>query len=388
MRNRIASYAEMNGFGHKLMLAAGLLAACGFAFVSIASNLRFGISLGANPFDRIVYGVLSAAADLMKIALPMVTVVLWRKGERILALASAVFLIGTIAFSICGAIGFAASSRGQALALSEKGVESRKAWEARIIRVEQRLDLIGVRRPANVIQAEIDRLLRTPGADDCKAVNGPITQEICPKVYRLQEELTASNQAARLEADLVADREALSEIPVVTITDPQSAALKRLTGLDEGTIRTAIATMIALLVELGSTLGFTLIILAVRSAETAVHSPEGSAPSLPPLRELICPAPASGSAPSDDDLVTRWALARLDIVSTGMIQAELAYQDFRQWCSAHRHAALTPQMFGRRFTKVHASMGGRKVRRNGRAYYEGASLQENLRADFDIGALA
>ena len=76
--------------------------------------------------------------------------------------------------------------------------------------------------------------------------------------------------------------------------------------------------------------------------------------------------------------MTRWALARLDIVTAGTIQADAAYQDFCGWCSAHRLASLTPQMFGRRFTKVHAGMGGRKVKRRGRAYYEGTALQEKL----------
>jgi len=32
----------------------------------------------------------------------------------------------------------------------------------------------------------------------------------------------------------------------------------------------------------------------------------------------------------------------------------------------------------RRFTKVHAGMGGKKVKRRGRAYYEGTALQEKL----------
>src|SRR5262249_36537850 len=93
---------------------------------------------------------------------------------------------------------------------------------------------------------------------------------------------------------------------------------------------------------------------------------------------------ASRGAPklteTPDDLVSRWALARLDIVSTGSIQADAAYQDFCDWCSVHGFAPLTSQMFGRRFTKVHAGMGGRKVKRRGRAYYEGAALQEKARA--------
>jgi hypothetical protein len=379
MRTEIIA-PEHLGIGQNLMLAAGLLAGSGFTLVSIAANMRFGVSLASTPFDRIVYATLSIAADLMKIALPLVVAILWRKGERIFAFAGAVFWIGAVAFSICAAIGFAASTRSHTVAVGESLIESRKAWEAKITRIEGRLDLLSVHRPANVIQAEIDSLLLTAGADDCKAINGPITQEVCPKVDRLRQELAASQEVARLEADLAADRGALSEMPVAALlADPQSAALSRLTGVGEEELRNVVAVLIAFLVELGSALGFSVIILAARSTvatSQALSVEENKEPS-PPSRETT-----QGRHPSlsetPDDLVTRWALARLDIVTTGTIQADVAYQDFREWCSAHRLAALTPQMFGRRFTKVHAGMGGRKVKRCGRAYYEGTALQEKL----------
>jgi hypothetical protein len=372
--------AAQLGIGQKLMLAAGLLAASGFTLVSIAANMRFGISLASTPFDRIVYATLSIAADLMKIALPLVVAILWRKGELIFAFAGAVFWIGAVAFSICAAIGFAASTRSHTVAVGESLIESRKAWEAKITRIEGRLDLLSVHRPANVIQAEIDSLLLIAGADDCKAINGPITQEVCPKVGWLRQELAASQEATRLDADLVADRRALSEMPVAAfVADPQSAALNRLTGFGEEELRNAVAVLIALLVEFGSALGFSVIILAACS--TAATSQASS------VEENKEPSPPSGKqmqgqhsnvSETPDDLVTRWALARLDIVTTGTIQADVAYRDFCEWCLAHRLVALTPQMFGRRFTKVHAGMGGKKVKRRGRAYYEGTALQEKL----------
>ena len=378
MRASIKTSVEQLGIGQKLMLAAGLLAAGGFAFVSIAANLRFGVSLASTPFDRIIYGTLSIAADLMKIALPLVVAMLWRKGERIFALAGAVFWIGAVAFSICAAIGFAASTRGYTVAASQSLIEARNAWTAKITRLGDQLDLLGEHRPSSVIQAEIEGLLRTPGTDDCKVINGPITHEICPKVDRLRQERTASDEAARLEGDLVADRKALSEMPrSAPVADPQSAALSRMVGIGEEALRDTIGTLIAMLVELGSALGFSVIIVAHRPA--VVRLPTSS------LREHLEPLPSPSRAAQrqflcvaekPDDLVTRWALARLDIVSTGTIQADLAYRDFYDWCCAHRLAPLTPQMFGRRFTKVHAGMGGRKVRRRGRAFYEGAALQE------------
>jgi hypothetical protein len=82
------------------MPAASLAAAAGFALVSIAANLRLGISLAGTPFDRTIYGTISIAADLMKIVLPLAGMILWRNGERIFAIAGAVFWIGAVAFSL------------------------------------------------------------------------------------------------------------------------------------------------------------------------------------------------------------------------------------------------------------------------------------------------
>ncbi len=357
------------------MLAAGLIAASGFALVSIAANMRFGISLATTPFDRIVYGTLSIAVDLIKITLPLAVALLWRNGERIFALLGAVFWTGAIAFSICAAIGFSASTRSHMVGVGQQEIEKRRAWEAKIVRLEGRLDHLGLHRPATVVQADIESLLRTPGLDDCRVINGPVTREVCPKVDQLKRELVASKEAARLEADLLAGRETLSDLPSLgTAADPQSTALHQLTGFGEDVIRNTIAVLIAVLVEFGSGLGFSLFIAASASKPARPES-------FPPPRTARAytkrPTPAKGplELPSPPvDLVTRWALARLDIISTGMIQAEHAYKDFRQWCAAQSVSALTPQMFGRRFTEVHASMGGKKLKRQGRAFYAGVSL--------------
>jgi hypothetical protein len=54
----------------------------------------------------------------------------------------------------------------------------------------------------------------------------------------------------------------------------------------------------------------------------------------------------------------------------------VAYQDFEAWCKAEAIEVCTPQMFGRLLTGIVESMGGRKTKINGRAYYEGVALQE------------
>lgn len=371
---------QQHDLSQRMMLGTGFIAAAGFAFVPIAANLRFGISLASTPFDRVIYGTLSIAADLMKIALPLMVVMLWRKANPIFAGAWAAFWLAAMIYSISAALGFAADTRSYTVASQDSSINSRKAWAAKIIRVENRLSRLGTPRPERVVEAEIDSFLRTPGTDDCKVINGPVTSEICPKVDRLRKELAAAKEAALLEADLLADRRALSKLPqTAAVADPQSATLNQITGIDEEAVRTIIESMIAALIEFGSALGFTLTILASCRSDAeqeAKASMELAQVTSHAERRLASKAGYPLEiANMSDDLVTRWALDRLDIVSTGMIQAEDAFRDFRDWCVSQHLQPLTPQMFGRRFTKVHAGMGGRKVRRKGRAYYEGAAFQ-------------
>jgi hypothetical protein len=128
---------ESENLGQKLMLAGGFLAAGLFVLVSMAANLKFGLSLASTPFDRIIYGALSLAADLMKVALPLVAILLWRKQYRILAAVAVLLCAVVICYSLAAAIGFAASTRGETVTANKAVVDDRKAWEARIERTAQ-----------------------------------------------------------------------------------------------------------------------------------------------------------------------------------------------------------------------------------------------------------
>jgi hypothetical protein len=372
---------ERKDIGQKIMLAAGFLAAGLFMLVSMAANLKFGLSLAATPFDRIIYSALSLAADLMKVALPLVAILLWRKKHRFFAAIAALFCASVISYSLAAAIGFAASTRGETVTANKLVVDDRKAWEARIERTAQQLNQLGVPRPAGLIQAEIEALLRKPGADGCKIINGPVTNEVCPKVDTLRNEFASSQRAAELETDLVADRNRLQAAPVAaSVADPQSATLSRLTALGEAKIRDIITILIAVLVEIGSALGFTFVLLASRSVPvapaSAVQMAKGLKDTAPePERRPVKPGIPMKLSETSADTVTRWAFSRLDVLRASRIQAEVAYSDFVAWCEAGGIEACSRQMFGRRFTEVVKGMGGRKVKINGRAYYEGVVLQ-------------
>jgi hypothetical protein len=174
------------------------------------------------------------------------------------------------------------------------------------------------------------------------------------------------------------------------VADPQSATLARIMPIPEADIRDLIAFLIAGLVETGSALGFTFMVLAKRFdrqvqkvVKSARRPPAKKDPAQKPRRTPSATAKAATPGKSiiqlDDtpaDHITRWTCARLDILKAGRIQANAAYADFKAWCGTEGIASCSPQMFGRRFTEVVESMGGRKVRINGRAFYEGVTLQE------------
>jgi hypothetical protein len=355
------------------MLAACIAAASLFVFVSMAANLTFGLSLATRAFDQIIYGALSLGADLMKVALPLVALILWRKKHRLFALIASAFWVGVVGFSLAAAVGFAASTRGETVTVNQTAIDSREAWMAKIERAERQLDQLGVPRPAAVIQAEIDALLRAPGADDCDVINGPVTRKVCPQVDILRKERAVADRVAELETELVAARKQLQAVPVAALmSDPQSATLSRLMLLSEAEIRDAIAFLIAAIVEIGSALGFTFMVLAGRTASGS--SPPASPvpqPTAPPKMQMPISLPETPA-----DTVARWTLARLDVLHEGRIQAERAYKDFKRWCADEGIEPCTPQMFGRRFTKIIEGMGGRKLKVNGRAYYQGVALQE------------
>jgi hypothetical protein len=158
------------------------------------------------------------------------------------------------------------------------------------------------------------------------------------------------------------------------MSDPQSATLSRLILLSEAEIRDAIAFLIAAIVEIGSALGFTFMVLAGRAAPAspppASPVPEPQ-PTAPPKMQTPVSLPETPA-----DTVARWTLARLDVLHEGRIQAECAYKDFKHWCVVEGIEACTLQMFGRRLTEIIEGMGGRKLKVNGRAYYQGVALQE------------
>jgi hypothetical protein len=162
-----------------------------------------------------------------------------------------------------------------------------------------------------------------------------------------------------LEADLVAARQKLQNAPVAALmSDPQSATLSRLMLLSEAEIRDAIAFLIAAIVEIGSALGFTFMVLAGRGA--AASSPPASPvpesqPTPPPKMQMPVSLPETPA-----DTVARWTLARLDVLHGGLYAANVRtalYRNHRGHGRAQAEGERPGVLSGRRASRAPGADG-------------------------------
>ena len=252
---------------HRILRLSGYAAATAFCAVSMAANLQYGLSLGKTPIDKTTYAVASVAADIFKMAAPLLALSLWSKRFHILSIAALVLWLGCVGWSMTSAVGFVLSSRGEAIAERAAEAATRHGWEAKVERAETQLATLGKYRPPDVIRAELaaaavpQHIWRR--SRQCHDLTLEESRLACAPVLGLRRELAAAEAAERLEAQLVAGRAQLATVAVPgSVADPQASALARLTGVDEGAVRTGIALLLAGLIEVGSALGFTLVSMA------------------------------------------------------------------------------------------------------------------------------
>ena len=60
-------------------------AAAALCAVTVAANLKFGLTLGSTPEEKAIYAIASVAADIFKCTTVVVVIRLWQRGERMLA---------------------------------------------------------------------------------------------------------------------------------------------------------------------------------------------------------------------------------------------------------------------------------------------------------------
>lgn len=331
----------------------GTFAALVMCAVSAAMNWLFLSSLGKTPLEGQVLGAASAAADVLKALLPFFIAWSWQARRFVAAGAGSLAFVFFAGFSLLSALGFAADNR---LVLVDRRGDVTSAY-ARVQRdlsslEDQRAALPG-HRPPSMVTEEIERHRqnrRWTATKECAAATEPQSREYCSAYFALRAELAAGHEAARLTSELAAlqaEAAQLRRSGAGQDRDPQATLLSRIFGREQDSVRLALIIAVALLVEIGASLGLFLasghgVRLPEKSASDAAHSAlllEAGAVEDFCLEALV---PAKRGTMSDDEL-----LAAYQNWCAGKLIPPLEAGEFRTAFAALAEALGLPREAGR-----------------------------------------
>lgn len=319
----------------------GIAAALVMAAVSAAMNFAFLASLGKTEMEGQMLGAASAAADLLKCLLPFFIAWVWREQRFVAALSGTAVFVLFAGFSLLSAIGFASSNR-------DAVVQSRSAMDEAAARAEQEyqrkiaaLAALPARRPAAVLAEELRAAQQNrlwSRSKDCTEATEPPSRAFCDSYFRLRAEEAAAEEAWRLEDRLAALQAELASLKAQgagQARDAQVAVLSSLFSLPEERLRLVLIVAVALVVELGSSLGLYLAAgprmgASAKSDADTIRSAERRP--IGDIEDFVLAV----VRPAQDGQASLWELF-------------LAYQ---QWCERNQLEAIEDCQFGDRFREL------------------------------------
>lgn len=340
------AFLSICGVGAALVLCA----------VSAAMNWLFLSSLGKTPLEGQVLGAASAAADVLKALLPFFIAWSWQAGRFVAAGAGSLAFVFLAGFSFLSAIGFAADNR---LVLVDRrdDVSSAHARVQRDLALsESQRSALPSHRPPAVVSEEIERHQqnrRWAATKKCTEATEPQSREYCAAFFTLRAELAAGREHARLSSEIAAmQAEAiqLRQQGAGQDRDPQAALLSRIFGWGQDTVRLALIIAVALLVEIGASLGLFL---------AGGHRQEDAPAREAPQRQ----GPQVGS-------VEDFCLEALSASPRSTLAMDELLAGYQAWCARKGQEPLDSDSFATAFTAIAEAVG----LRSGPAGYSGIAL--------------
>ncbi len=358
---------------------AGVTAAAVLLIVSAAMNWRFGYTLGKSDFESQLYGAASAAADCFKALLPFFIFAALRNRSYSQALGGALLFAVCFSYSLTSSLGFAALNRADSTGSRVLKAETHQDLRLELDRSREALKALPSHRPAGTVSGEIAAFkqnARWAASEECNNATSAKSMTYCEGFYKLKAELAVAEQSDKLDTKVAQNRTRLGEQDVESVVkaaDPQSQVLAGLTGRSTEEIQTSLTVLIALLVELGASLGFYTAFsywrvfdvkgLPVPSASRAL----APAPSFVPAIRLTAvpdsdPALHPAEPKTDAEL---YYDERVGKEAGSSVTALALYDDYCQWCEAKEKQPLGLPIFTRRFS----DLGVQKAKVAGRIRY-------------------
>ncbi|MEM7775926.1 MAG: hypothetical protein AAF732_09980, partial [Pseudomonadota bacterium] len=203
-------------------------------------------------------------------------------------------------------------------------------------------------RPAAVVQAAIAETQQHPrwqSTKRCTDATVPDSRRFCAAYYRLIGELETANQADDIRRQiqkLTAEGDTLTAKGAGRTVDPQSQLLSSISGLGSDRVRLALTTILAVVVELGSSLGLYL---------ATSHSPlwqRRTSQETPPSITL-------GARPVGS--VVAYCHDRLHPAASKDVTFSFLFADYQNWCDAHGLQSRDREEFQIRMAEIAAHVG-------------------------------
>ncbi len=362
----------------------GVVAALVLLGVSAAMNWRFGYGLGKTEFDSQIYGTASAAADWLKALLPFFIFAAFRNKNWSQTLAASVLWTVCLTYSMTSSLGFAALNRTDTIGARSAQADVYKDLRADLKRATDKFSWMPEHRPVGMVESEIaamqqnNRWRTTAG---CIDVTTSKSRVFCEGYFKLNSELAVAHEANKLEARIAITRSKLEVLPsgaIVANADPQASVLAKLTGQSSETVQLALIILVAILVEVGSSLG-----LFVAFSQWNIYD----------KRNPMLTGGARGSA-NDNANSPRLVAPETDVerfhrertvAAEGLhLTATALYEDYCAWCELNKKEPMALPTFGRQF----GDLGIQKAKINGRIRYIGIRLTaaEDAKEDMPLAA--
>jgi len=334
----------------------GICAALVMCAVSGAMNYLFMASLGKTPLEGHVLGAASAAADVLKALLPFFIAWSWAAKRFVVTVSGALAFLFFAGFSLLSAIGFAADNRGTLVDGRESISQAYKRVQLSLGETEEHRSALPAHRPAAVVTEEIGahrQNRRWNATKECTNATEAESRAFCAEYFRLRGELAAAQEAARLSdqfATLQSESAKLRADGAGLDNDPQVSLLSRITGQKPEPVRLALTIAVALLVEIGASLGLFL----------ASGHRVRSAPTAPP-------------ATKPTGCVEEFCLEALVAAPRSMLPIDDLESAYEAWCASKGLAALEGCNFRREFAAIADAIG----LASGSSGYGGIALAAN-----------
>jgi hypothetical protein len=245
----------------------GAIASFTLIIGSAAMNWQFGYSLGKTSTNGLIYGGISVAADILKCLVPFFIAWAFYNRNLVQSLAGIGVLVLCVSYSLTSSVGYSVSNRG--------AVSKTETVESSILN-SNKLSLIADTERLQAIRATL-----TNYAAILKKRGYLKQSERAHRAEILKEQENLKSDIAQYKKDLKLGIITVAQANTVT---SQQGFIASVSGVSEKYVAIGLVGLLALLLEVGSTLGLWVSIHHLRGKEGKPASPQEPA-KLPEITE-------------------------------------------------------------------------------------------------------